>query len=107
MHPELFSLVLFFFVAAFTPGPNNILASYSGFNFGLKKSVPLILGVTLGVTSMTLLVNFGLILVFKEYPIIQDILKIVGSIFLIYLAQELTLRSQQLYNLELNKMTEI
>ena len=90
MHPELFSLVLFFFVAAFTPGPNNILASYSGFNFGLKKSVPLILGVTLGVTSMTLLVNFGLILVFKKYPIIQDVLKIVGSIFLIYLAYKIS-----------------
>ena len=71
MHPELFSLVLFFFVAAFTPGPNNILASYSGFNFGLKKSLPLIL-------------------VFKKYPIIQDILKIVGSIFLIYLAYKIS-----------------
>ena len=37
MHPEIFSMALFWFVAAYTPGPNNVVASYSGFNFGIKK----------------------------------------------------------------------
>ena len=35
MHPEILSIALFWFVAAFTPGPNNVVASYSGFNFGI------------------------------------------------------------------------
>jgi len=39
MYPSLVPLILFCFVAAFTPGPNNILGSYSGFNFGIKKSI--------------------------------------------------------------------
>ena len=37
MHPEFLSMALFWIVAAYTPGPNNIVASYSGFNFGVKK----------------------------------------------------------------------
>ena len=52
MHPEILSIALFWFVAAYTPGPNNIVASYSGFNFGIKKTIPHILGTTLGFTSL-------------------------------------------------------
>ena len=57
MHPELFSLVLFFFVAAFTPGPNNILASYSGFNFGILKTIPHMFGVIFGFTTLVAVMN--------------------------------------------------
>ena len=38
MHPELLSLSLFFFVTSCSPGPNNIVASHSGFNHGVKKN---------------------------------------------------------------------
>ena len=72
MHPELISLMLFCFVTSCTPGPNNILASYSGFNFGLKKTFPLMLGVALGYTSMITALDFGLIFAFKKYPLIQE-----------------------------------
>ena len=44
MYPNLLPLIFFSIAAAFTPGPNNIVGSYSGFNFGIKKSLPLILG---------------------------------------------------------------
>ena len=90
MHPELFSLILFCLVTSCTPGPNNILASYSGFNFGIKKTLPLMSGVAFGYTLMLTFVNFGLIVIFKNYPIIQQIIKIVGSIFLIYLAYKIS-----------------
>ena len=90
MHPELFSLILFCLVTSCTPGPNNILASYSGFNFGIKKTLPLMSGVAFGYTLMLTFVNFGLIVIFKNYPIIQQILKVIGSIFLIYLAYKIS-----------------
>ena len=45
MHPELLSLCLFMFVTSCSPGPNNIVASHSGFNHGFKKTIPLMLGV--------------------------------------------------------------
>ena len=90
MHPELFSLILFCLVTSCTPGPNNILASYSGFNFGIKKTLPLMSGVAFGYTLMLTFVNFGLIVIFKNYPIIQQIIRVIGSIFLIYLAYKIS-----------------
>ena len=48
MHPEFLSMALFWIVAAYTPGPNNAVASYSGFNFGIRKTIPHIFGVTFG-----------------------------------------------------------
>ena len=86
MYPDLLSLIIFGFVTALTPGPNNITASYSGFNFGYKKTLPLILAVIFGWTSLLIIMNTGLILNFRQYPIIQEIIRIFGSIFLVYLA---------------------
>ena len=89
MHPEILSIALFWFVAAYTPGPNNVVASYSGFNFGIKKTIPHILGVTFGFTSLVLLLTIGLINIFKLFPIIQVIIRYLGTIFLIYLAYKI------------------
>ena len=89
MHPEIISIALFWFVAAYTPGPNNVVASYSGFNFGFKKTIPHILGVTLGFTSLVLFLTIGLINVFKLFPIIQIVIRYLGTIFLIYMAYKI------------------
>ena len=89
MHPEIFSIALFWFVTAYTPGPNNVVASYSGFNFGIIKTIPHIMGVTLGFTSMVLFLTVGLINIFKLFPIIQEIIKYLGTLFLIYLAYKI------------------
>ena len=89
MHPELLSLSLFMLGTSCTPGPNNIVASYSGFNFGVIKTFPHMLGVIFGFTSVVCVLNFGLINIFKLYPLIQETLKISGSIFLVYLAYKI------------------
>ena len=90
MLTEWASPILFTVVAAYTPGPNNFLASHSGFNFGFKKSIPLILGVAFGWTTLIVLLELGLILVFKQYSIIQKIIQIVGTLFVIYLAYKIS-----------------
>ena len=89
MHPEILSMALFWIVAAYTPGPNNVIASYSGFNFGIKKTLPHIFGVALGFTFLIFLLTIGLVYVFKIFPIIQVSLKYLGSIFLVYLAYKI------------------
>ena len=89
MHPEIVSIALFWFVTAYTPGPNNVVASYSGFNFGIIKTIPHILGVTLGFTSLVIFLTIGLINVFKLFPIIQVVMKYLGTLFLIYLAYKI------------------
>jgi len=90
MLTEWASPILFTVVAAYTPGPNNFLASHSGFNFGFKKSIPLILGVAFGWTTLIVLLELGLILVFKQYSIIQKIIQIIGTLFVIYLAYKIS-----------------
>jgi len=94
--------MIFMFVAAFTPGPNNLLSSYSGFNFGIKKTLPLIYGVTFGFPILLIVINSGLIIIFKTYPTLQEVIKILGSGFLIYLAYKVALskksKDQQIKN---------
>ena len=89
MHPEILSISLFWFVTAYTPGPNNVVASYSGFNFGITKTIPHILGVTFGFTSLVLFLSIGLINVFKLFPIIQVVMRYLGTLFLFYLSYKI------------------
>ena len=74
MHPEIVSLCLFAFVTSCSPGPNNILASYSGFNFGILKTIPHMLGVIVGFTTLVIVMNFGLINIFQKLPIFNKLL---------------------------------
>ena len=90
MHPELFLLIGISLSLGFTPGPNNAVAAYSGFNFGIRKTLPLILGVGFGYTTLIILINFVLISTFVNYPIIQEIIRILGTFFLIYLAYKIS-----------------
>ena len=102
MHPEIVSIALFWFVTAYTPGPNNVVASYSGFNFGIIKTIPHMCGVIFGFTTLVAVVNFGLINIFKMFPMIQEILKYGGSIFLIYLAYKISFSKSNSGNLVSN-----
>ena len=90
MHPELLLLIGISLSLGFTPGPNNAVAAYSGFNFGIRKTLPLILGVGFGYTTLIILINFVLISTFKNYPIVQEIIRVLGTIFLIYLAYKIS-----------------
>ena len=90
MHPELFLLIGISCSLGFTPGPNNAVAAYSGFNFGIKKTIPLIMGVWLGYTVLVILINFVLISTFIKYPLIQEVIRILGTLFLLYLAYKIS-----------------
>jgi|TARA_B110000240_G_scaffold151719_1_gene168118 threonine/homoserine/homoserine lactone efflux protein len=89
MYPELTTLILFGIAGAYIPGPNNVIASHSGFNFGFIKTIPLILGVGFGWTFILVLFESGLIFVFQQFPILQSIVKIIGTIFIVYLAYKI------------------
>ena len=91
MFSEILLLIGISFSLGFTPGPNNAVASYSGFNFGIKKTIPLILGVGLGYTTLVILINFVLISTFKQFPIIQEVIRVLGTFFLIYLAYKIAI----------------
>jgi threonine/homoserine/homoserine lactone efflux protein len=89
----LLPIVTFAFVMSITPGPNNILLWASGANFGLRRTLPHLLGVNLGFASLLLLSGLGLGAVFEAFPALQLALKIVGSLYLLYLAYRLATAS--------------
>ena len=79
-------LLILCIVQSGTPGPNNIMLTASGKNFGYVKTIPHMLGVVLGFLSLIIVFGLGLTVIFTKYPIIQFILRIVGSIYLLYLS---------------------
>jgi len=89
IHSDLIAFILFCSAAAFSPGPNNFMASYSAFNFGIKKTLPIIYGVTFGFPLLIICINFGLSIIFKKYPDIQNIITVAGTIFLVYMAYKI------------------
>ena len=87
---ELIVLLLTFSISmTITPGPNNVMVTASGVNFGYKKTLPHILGITFGFPVMIALIGLGLGSVFKSFPIIHPILKYIGAAYLLYLAYKI------------------
>ena len=76
----------FAFVAGFTPGPNNLLLAASGANFGIRRTIPHLLGIVSGFPLLVLAVGLGLGTVFQRHPEVHTALKFVGAAFLVYLA---------------------
>lgn len=85
-HEILIALVGFAFVSSITPGPNNLMLLASGANYGLRRTVPHMLGVSLGHAFMIFLVGAGLMGVFDAYPVAYTVLKVVSVAYLLFLA---------------------
>lgn len=90
------SLMVFTFVASITPGPNNIMLFASGLNHGIKKSMPHYFGICIGFLLLVAAVGLGLGTIFNQNPILHQILKIVGAIYLTYLAWKISSASSAL-----------
>ena len=81
-----FPLLLLCGIQSGTPGPNNIMLTASGKNFGYVKTIPHMAGVVFGFLTLLIVMGLGLISIFTSYPIAQTILQILGSLYLLYLS---------------------
>jgi len=81
----LFPLISFYFVMYVTPGPNNAMVLTSGLKFGFFKSIPHMSGITIGHVTQLIFVCLGLGKIFQIFPQLQNILKIICALYLIYL----------------------
>ena len=85
----LIALISYYFVMYITPGPNNAMVLTSGLKFGFIKSIPHISGITIGHVLQLILVCFGLGKIFIIFPFLQNILKILCAIYLLYLGYKI------------------
>jgi threonine/homoserine/homoserine lactone efflux protein len=82
----LFSaLAAFYFTMFFTPGPNNAMLTASGMKFGFVRTLPHLIGISLGHILQIGLTCFGLANLFLIYPQVQFYMKILCFVYLLYL----------------------
>ena len=84
-----FALISFYFVMYVTPGPNNAMVLTSGIKFGFLKTIPHMSGITIGHVLQIIIVCLGLGKIFQIFPEIQDILKIICALYLLYLGYKI------------------
>ena len=84
-----FALISFYFVKYVTPGPNNAMVLTSGIKFGFLKTIPHMSGITIGHVLQTIVVCLGLGKIFQMFPEIQNILKIICALYLLYLGYKI------------------
>jgi threonine/homoserine/homoserine lactone efflux protein len=82
----LLALTIFAFTSSVTPGPNNLMLMASGINFGFRRTIPHMLGVSIGFTAMIWLVGAGVAQIFDIFPVTYSILKWLSIAYLVYLA---------------------
>lgn len=82
----LASLVFFVLTSSVTPGPNNIMLMASGANFGLRRTLPHMMGVVTGFPIMVLLVGLGLGSVLQASPLIHEIIRYAGAAYILWMA---------------------
>ncbi|CUB00731.1 LysE family translocator [Pannonibacter indicus] len=87
MTPDLIAaFVLYAFVSSITPGPNNTMLLASGVNFGLRASLPHILGINIGFSILVLSCGLGIGALFELWPALHDVLKYAGALYMAWLA---------------------
>lgn len=85
----IFALIAFSLVMSITPGPNNLMLLASGANFGWRKSIPHMLGISIGFFAMTVLTGAGLVKIFETYPVSYVVLKVLSVLFMVYFAYKI------------------
>ncbi|MGD2173165.1 MAG: LysE family translocator [Gammaproteobacteria bacterium] len=101
---ELFlSFVVFGVIAAVTPGPNNVMLTTTGLNFGVRRGVPHLLGICIGFPVMLALIGLGFGTLFEIYPILHEIIRIVGIVYLVYLAWRIAMTRGGVERIERSK----
>lgn len=86
----LVAFIAFAFVTSVTPGPNNMMLLTSGVNFGLRRSVPHMLGISLGFMVLVIAVGLGLGELFTQFPPLYEVLRYLGAAYLLYLAWKIS-----------------
>jgi threonine/homoserine/homoserine lactone efflux protein len=80
------ALFSFAFVTSVTPGPNNIMLATSGVNFGIRPTIPHMAGITSGLLLIIVGTGLGLGTLFSLYPLVRQILEVVGVVYTLWLA---------------------
>ncbi len=80
------ALVVFLFPLAYSPGPGNLFFAANGARFGFRATVPANLGYHIATWIVTLAIGLGFIALLNKFPQLFVILKVAGSLYVLWLA---------------------
>ncbi len=83
------ALVLFLFPLAYSPGPGNLFFAANGARFGLRSTIPASAGYHIATWLVTLAIGLGLAAIVHEYPEVFATIKVLGSLYVLWLAWKL------------------
>jgi threonine/homoserine/homoserine lactone efflux protein len=83
---QIVALLLFSAISGCTPGPNNVMLLASGVNFGFRRTIPHIVGVSIGSPLMVASVALGVGSLFRAEPRLRDLIEVAGVLYLSWLA---------------------
>jgi threonine/homoserine/homoserine lactone efflux protein len=86
---SLIPFLLFAFVASITPGPTNILVLTNSQHFGVKNTVPAILGGCIAASAIVLISGAGAGEVLRQYPLIRQVMSWAGVLWLSWMSWQL------------------
>ena len=89
MDATLPALTTFALATSITPGPNNLMLMRSGGQFGLRRTLPHWLGVSLGFAAMILALGAGLSRALDAAPSLRMALKVAGAVYILWLAAKI------------------
>ncbi|HGG04861.1 MAG TPA: LysE family translocator, partial [Aliiroseovarius sp.] len=92
--PLLTAFIGFAFVMSVTPGPNNLMLMASGANYGFARTIPHMLGISIGFIFMVVLVGLGLSQLFDAWPLTYTLLKSASIGYLTWLAWKIATAGQ-------------
>ncbi len=94
--------MLFAFSAMVSPGPNNLMLMHSGLNFGIKRTLPQFVGSTIGLIFMMTLIAAGLGILFEKVPNIKVVIKVLGTLYMLFLACKISQMNENKTNAQLS-----
>ena len=90
----LLALAGFALATSITPGPNNLMLMASGANFGFRRTVPHMAGISLGHMFMIVLIGLGLIQLFEAFPLLYTAMTVASIAYLLFLAWKIANAAQ-------------
>jgi threonine/homoserine/homoserine lactone efflux protein len=85
MRDSLAPLILFAAAMCLTPGPNVVMVTASAVNFGFRRTIPQILGITLAFGALIMAAGLGLAGLLRVEPRLHMLLRYAGAAYLLYL----------------------
>ena len=80
------AVVLYAVSTSVTPGINNMMIMSSGLNFGIRRSLPHLMGIIIGFPLMFVAAGAGFVSVILAVPDLHQLIQVAGVLYLLYFA---------------------